>query len=150
MGNFGLLRYLGRCASSTAKNVVVGRLGVQDEEERELISNYFWSALTGRSLSSEKIVNFLLEPYFSPAPFGFYAKRPVSEEAAERLQVLPPTTLLYGSHDLHYIPTMPEAVERVNKATSSPVAMRFVRHSDHHLYLDNPKAFHAEVAKALA
>lgn len=150
LGNFGLLRILGRCASRVAKDAVVGRFGIRDERERDLVANYFWSGLTAQPLSSEKTVNYLLEPYFSPAPFGFYAKRPVATEAPDRLAALPPTTLLYGSHDLHYIPTMPKAVEQVAAAATSPVAMRFVRGADHHLYIDNPKDFHAEVAKALA
>ena len=71
------------------------------------------------------------------------------EQTAERLARLPPTTLLYGSHDLHYIPTMPDALKRVNQAASHTIAMRFVAHSDHHLYTDNPTEFHRLVAEAL-
>ena len=61
------------------------------------MSDYFWSQLVAQPISAERNVNFLLEPYFDPAPFGFYGKRPVSSEPAERLRRLPPTTLLYGS-----------------------------------------------------
>jgi len=150
VGNFGLLRTVGRIVKGVAKGAVVGRFGIDDEEERALVSDYFWSQLCGQSISSERSVNWLLEPYVSPAPFGFYAKRPVSGEPAERLARLPPTTLLYGSHDLHYIPTMPEAVKAVAAATASPVTMSFVRGSDHHLYIDNPADFHAYVQHALA
>ena len=151
LGNFGILRTFGRCASATAKGVLIGRTGVRDADEAALLTSYFWSHATAEPISSEKAINYLLEPYFSPAPFGFYAKRPVSTEPAERLASLPPTTLLYGSHDLHYIETMPDAVSRV--AAASPhgrVAMHFVRRSDHHLYIDNPEEFHQRVEEALA
>lgn len=147
--NFGTLKALGRLARPTAKRTVCGRFGIRDPEEREIVADYFWSQLVGQPISSEQNVNVLLEPFFSPAPFGFYAKRPVSTEAAERLAKLPPTTLLYGSHDLHYIPTMPQAIKAVAAAASHPVRMHFVRGSDHHLYLDNPTDFHAHVAQAL-
>ena len=144
------LRSLGRIAKGAAKQTMLGRCGIEDEEERQLVFDYFWSSLASQSISSEKAINWLLEPYFSPAPFGFYAKRPVSAEPAERLARLPPTTLLYGSHDLHYIPTMPEAIKRVAAAATEPVQMHFVRDSDHHLYIDNPREFHARVASALS
>jgi pimeloyl-ACP methyl ester carboxylesterase len=55
-----------------------------------------------------------------------------------------------GSHDLHYIPTMPEAIEKVRAASTEPVRMLYVRNADHHLYVDNPVDFHREVAAALA
>ncbi len=150
LGNFGSLRFLGRCASGVASGAVVGRFGIRDPAEEQLVGNYFWSQLTSQPISAEKNVNFLLEPFFAPAPFGFYAKRPVASEPAERLARLPPTTLLYGSHDLHYIPTMPQAVKRVAAAATNPITMAYVRRSDHHLYIDNPPEFHAHVAKALA
>jgi len=113
-------------------------------------SDYFWNALCSQPISGEKAVNWLLTPYVSPAPFGFYAKRPVASEPAERLAKLPPTTLLYGAHDLHYIPTMPEAVQAVQKASPQPVRMSFVPRADHHLYCDNPNEFHRLCEKALA
>merc|ERR1712159_922157 len=103
------------------------------------MGDYFWNTLCSQPISGEKNVNWLLDPYFSPAPFGFYAKRPISSEPAERLAKLPPTTLLYGSHDLHYIPTMPEAVKAVAAVSREPVRMDFVRREDHHLYIDNPE-----------
>ena len=114
------------------------------------VADYFWSQLVTQRISAEKNVNYLLEPFFSPAPFGFYAKRPVMSEPAGRLCNLPPTTLLYGSHDLHYIPTMPKAVRTVAASTTNSVTMAFVSGSDHHLYIDNPTEFHAYVAQALA
>ena len=33
---------------------------------------------------------------------------------------------------------------------TEPVSMYFVRHSDHHLYIDNPAEFHSRVERALA
>jgi pimeloyl-ACP methyl ester carboxylesterase len=147
VGNFGLLKTLGRFASGAAKNIVVGRLGIRDEEERKLVQDYFWSLIASQPLSADKNINYLLEPYFSPAPFGFYAKRPVCTEPAERLRKLPPTTLLYGSHDLHYIPTMPEAIKAV--ANHASCTMKIVEGSDHHIYIDNPRKFHEHVAQAL-
>ena len=149
IGNFGAARMFGRGVGDVAKRAVVGRFRIRDEQERALVASYFWSALTSQPVSAEKTVNFLLEPYFAPAPFGFYAKRPVSAEPAERLRALPPTTLLYGSHDLHYIPTMPDAVKRVAAVATNPVSMAFVSDSDHHLYLDNPTEFAQKVAQAL-
>jgi len=149
MGNFGFLRTLGRMTRGVAKNAVVGRFGIDDPEERQLVSDYFWSALVAQPTSSEQIVNVLLTPYFSPAPFGFYAKRPIVSEAASRLSRLPPTTVLYGTHDLHYIPTMPSAMKIVAAAAINKIRMAFVSGSDHHLYIDNPGEFHAHVAKAL-
>ncbi len=71
-------------------------------------------------------------------------------EPAERLASLPPTTLLYGAHDLHYIPTMPQAIKAVDAAAANKVSMFFVRGADHHLYIDNPDEFHSYVARALA
>ena len=150
LGNFGLAKLLGRSVRTLAKNAVVGRFGIRDEEERRLVSDYFWDHLTSQPISAEMAVNYLLVPFVPPAPFGFYARRPVSTEDPQLLAMLPPTTLLYGSHDLHYIPTMPEAVTVVQQAARSPVTMRHVAHSDHHLYLDNPRDFHAEVERALA
>ena len=149
VGNFGLLRTLGRVAKETAKRAVVGRFGIDDEEERALVADYFWATLVGQPVSAEQTVNHLLEPYFAPAPFGFYAKRPVSSEPAARLARLPPTTLLYGRRDLHYIPTMPQAIETVRASATSPISMAFCG-SDHHLYLDSPAEFHSFVSKALA
>jgi len=73
----------------------------------------------------------------------------VCKEPPERLAGLPPTVLLYGSHDLHYIPTMPQAVKAVAATSPHPVSMYFVRHSDHHLYIDNPGEFHLHLEKAL-
>ena len=78
-------RMFGRGVGDVAKRAVVGRFRIRDEQERALVASYFWSALTSQPVSAEKTVNFLLEPYFAPAPFGFYAKRPVSAEPAERL-----------------------------------------------------------------
>lgn len=150
LGHFGALKVLGRGVSGFAKRVLIGRTGIEDEEERELVTDYFWSLLTAQPLSADVNINYLLEPYFAPAPFGFYAKRPVSTEPRETLARLPPTTLLYGSHDLHYIPTMPQAVETVAAAAHGHVTMAFVHNSDHHLYLDNPREFHRLVQKALA
>jgi len=149
LGNFGFLRILGRGASGLAKRAIVGRFGIRNEEEMALVSNYFWSQLTAQPISAEVAVNYLLEPYFAPAPFGFYAKRPVCKEPRERLADLPPTVLLYGSHDLHYIPTMPQAVKAVAATSANPVSMHYVRHSDHHLYIDNPEEFHLHLEKAL-
>ena len=37
----------------------------------------------------------------------------------------------------------------VSAAGASPVEMRFVKDSDHHLYIDNPPEFHSRVARAL-
>ena len=150
LGNFGFAKVLGRAASQTARNAVVGRLGIDDDDERRLLGEYFWNALCAQPVSGEQAVNYLLVPYVPPAPFGFYARRPVSTERRERLAALPPTTLLYGSHDLHYIPTMPQAVKAVQACSSSTVRMAFVSNSDHHLYVDNPRDFHKQVEKALA
>jgi hypothetical protein len=55
---------------------------------------YFWNSLCAQPISGEKNVNWLLVPYLPPAPFGFYARRPVCTEPAERLARLPPTTLI--------------------------------------------------------
>jgi len=148
--NFGMAKILGRVARPLAQRAIVGRLGIEDEEEAALVRDYFWHSLCGQPLSGEQVVNYLFVPYVSPAPFGFYARRPVCEEPAARLAALPPTTLLYGSHDLHYIPTMPQAVKAVQAATRSAVRMMHVSHSDHHLYLDNPREVHARIDRALA
>lgn len=48
VGNFGFLRALGRLARGTAKSAVVGRFRIQDEEERALVADYFWSQLTAQ------------------------------------------------------------------------------------------------------
>lgn len=150
IGNFGFARTIGRVAKGSAQSAVVGRLNIVDDQDARLLGEYFWNALCSQPISGEKNVNWLLEPFFSPAPFGFYAKRPVSSEPAERLARLPPTTLLYGKHDLHYIPTMPQAVKVVQAASSQPVRMHYVSHADHHLYVDNPAEFHRYCEAALA
>jgi len=150
LGNFGFARTVGRMAKGTLQNIMIGRLNIRDEKDATLLAEYFWNTLCSQPISGEKNVNWLLDPYFSPAPFGFYAKRPVSSEPAERLAKLPPTTLLYGSHDLHYIPTMPEAVATVQAASHQPVRMHHVPNADHHLYCDNPAVFHRHCEKALA
>jgi pimeloyl-ACP methyl ester carboxylesterase len=150
IGNFGMTRLLGRSVRGLAKRIMVGRLGIDNEEERQLVTDYFWQALTSQPISAEQAVNHLLVPYVPPAPFGFYARRPVSTEASERLVKLPPTLLLYGSHDLHYIPTMPDAIKAVRAVSHNPVTMRIISRSDHHLYIDNPTEFHASVEEALA
>ena len=110
LGNFGFAKILGRIVQGVAQSAVLGRLNIRDEEERKLVASYFWNSLCGQPVSAERNSNYLLVPYLPPAPFGFYARRPVCTEPPERLAKLPPTTLLYGSNDLHYIPTMPEAV----------------------------------------
>lgn len=150
LGNFGLASTFGRAASATARGVVMRRMNIDDEEEQTMLGEYFWNALCGKPISAERAVNYLLVPYLPPAPFGFYARRPVATEPAARLARLPPTTLLYGDHDLHYIPTMPQAIKAVQAASGAPVRMAFVRHADHHLYVDNPPDFHRNVELALA
>lgn len=150
LGNFGFAKILGRIARVPASSGMAGRLGIRDEEEAELLGSYFWHSLAGQPLSGEQNINYLLVPYFNPAPFGFYARRPVCHEPAERLAKLPPVTLLYGSHDLHYIPTMPEAVKAVKAVASRSVTMSFVPHSDHHLYRDNPEEVRLRIEHALA
>lgn len=154
LGNFGAARYLGRLVRGTASDVVVGRLHLSNPEEQQLVSNYFWQSLTSGPISHERNINWLLTPYIpglgSPPPFGFFAKRPVCTQPADRLATLPPTTLLYGDRDLHYIESMPEAVKRVQAThPTRPVRMHFVSRADHHLYVDNPTEVHRQVLKAL-
>jgi len=150
LGNFGFGRVVGRVARVPMQSVMLNRLNITDETDARDMAEYFWNSLCAQPISGEKNVNWLLVPYLPPAPFGFYARRPVCTEPAERLARLPPTTLIYGSHDLHYIPTMPEAIEKVRAASTEPVRMLYVRNADHHLYVDNPVDFHREVAAALA
>ena len=149
LGNFGFAKNLGRIVQGVAQSAVLGRLNIRDEEERKLVASYFWNSLCGQPVSAERNINYLLVPYLPPAPFGFYARRPVCTEPPERLAKLPPTTLLYGSNDLHYIPTLSEAVKAVAAVSREPVRMDFVRRADHHLYIDNPEDFHAKVARAI-
>merc|ERR1719440_2117295 len=54
IGNFGAARLLGRGVSDVAKRAVVGQFRIRDEQERALVSSYFWSALASQPVSSEK------------------------------------------------------------------------------------------------
>jgi pimeloyl-ACP methyl ester carboxylesterase len=134
-----------RLRSSAADGFVKRRAGLEDEQERRLFFEYFWTALCAQPISSDKWVNAFLVPVSSAEHPGLYGRRPLADEPAARLASLPPCTVIFG--DLDWVMTQ----SALDAAPALPGGrLHVVKGGFHHLYFDMPEKFHAMVAEALA
>ena len=146
--NFGMIQRLGRLAKEPGRKRFIDfqgyRAGITDEEELRLLYEYFYTALCGRPLSSDSWVNALLVFVDGEEHRGLYARKPLADEPASRLAMLPPTMVIYGERDWVQTPSALRAAE-----TLPNFALRVEPRAHHHLYLDRPAVFHAFAEEAL-
>ena len=130
-----------------------------DDEESELLFDYFWQGMYGQLASSDIAVNHVLIPKVSHEGFtmsgwtGVYGRRPVgSDENIAQLSM--PTTVMFGDYsasarpwygDWLYTPSAPEAIERM--PAGEPIKM--VREASHHVYMHQPDEFIKLIEAAL-
>lgn len=145
--NFGAIQRLGRLAKGPARQrfgrFLKARSGVDDPEALSLFFEYFWTASCARPVSSDPWVNAFLVPVSAAEHSGIYARRPLAEEPAWRLALLPPTSVIFGERDWVMTPSVVDATKRLRGR------LHVVPGGNHHLYFDKPDKFHAVVAKAL-
>ena len=149
--NFGLLQKMGRLGYEPTRRRFLGfakrRLGIEDDEERAKLFEYFYQEINAQRLSADAWVNALLRPVRGivrgEATRGIYGRRPLAAEPKEVLERMPPTTVIYGTADWMWSPAVEDAVEEIGGT------LHIVEGGKHHLYLDHPQEFRALVESAL-
>jgi len=124
------------------------RAGITDVEELDLFYDYFWGALCGAPLSSDSWVNSFLvfrQGYHgNTLHSGIYGRRPLATEPRERLQLLPPTSVIFGDRDWIYTPSVADAVRLLPNGH-----LHVEPGGSHHLYHEQPAKFHELALVAL-
>eukprot|EP00039_Didymoeca_costata_P009596 m.127204 g.127204 ORF g.127204 m.127204 type:complete len:393 (+) comp14540_c0_seq2:77-1255(+) len=141
-----IIRLMGPRAKKLVENIVKRRFHNRwDARQTNLISNYLYHITAARG-SGEYAMNSLLEPIStSDGRINVYAKEPISD----KLRTIPSrikVRVQYGDNDWLYQPECDETVRRL-QAEGVDIGLNIIPSSGHHLYLDNPDAFHRDLQR---
>lgn len=155
-----ILRIMGPRGPQVCKSVIKGRFSniAWSAEEIDIISDYFYHITCARA-SGEYALNAIMEPLIFPktagsttrdARTGIYARLPLHTQLLDPNVLQTPTLLQYGDHDWMFHPQIPEVAQaRKNKPGiyKHELELDIIPKAGHHLYLDNPTAFHHSINK---
>ena len=137
-----IVRAMGPKGYEMVTNALIRRFGKSrwTAKEIEIIAAYLYHISVAEG-SGEFALNALLQPIASTTGVGVYAREPLTI-ALGAIKV--PTLMLYGDHDWLY-PTELLSYLQTWLETGAQVEVEIVSKAGHHLYLDNPKAFHKKI-----
>jgi len=128
---------------ANVRRALAGRIPNLSPNHVNVLANYLYH-ITVAHPSGEYAMNSLLEPAVSPDLVGVFAREPLEE----RLLQLDPTiqlNIMYGDHD--WMRPNESSARRLVHNLGSRASLAIIEQAGHHLYLENPTAFHREILR---